>query len=1005
MTFAGAAKAYAQATAVRIEAGSLSSSLQDLQRQTGVELLFDPSLVSGLDAPPVHGNLNAEDALRQLLDGTGLMVRRAQSGAWIVERPNTPLLQQQDTPAPEIVVTGKRTHNVDIRRFETDVQPYVVVTQQELRAAHRDNLDQYFNTRVTPNSAIAPSGLDLGAVMYSGFDLRGLGTGNTLVLVDGRRVPGLTVGVSRTDQPDVNAISLHAIERVEILTGASGGIHGNGALGGVVNVVLDRDDRGFEVFVTESVSSRGDARRERFEARYGATSADERTNFTVFASHTSSEDLRVGQRDFAVRDRRRTYELAPDLYTILGLPYGDSVTVRNLFGAPLQLRPEFGGGTLTSDISFLPSSFSGDAAEFAAILAQNAGQLDFSISQNNSDTDLLPRARTESLLLNLRHRFAGGLEAYADALLLHTRAEFDDMRQAGTGGFGILGPDSPANPFTDYVVIYFPIERLGQRTTRDFETSRYTVGVMGDLPFGWRGAAELTHGVFRYDASATSAFPGSSTLFLLGDPSDPDIQPFGDWETFQDILTTDPNRLTIDNKGQQQIRNLSLRMAGPVFDTGGGQATLTLLAERRSEDVPAYSIYQSQYFGGGGAPFGFESVTEEESRDTTSFYGELRVPFSDDAAPLPFLRDLELQLAVRYDDFEVEFQRYANSDNLQRRRIRFPGTAYTAGLKVSPTQWLMLRGSYATGEQPPNPIDLREVEDEILIPSFTTDPRRGNLQLDTPLLYRNGGNADLDPLRATSFFLGAVLTPFGDDSLRVAIDYSRVRREGDTLLAIFDQEVIDNEQLWPERVVRGPLTPEDEALGYTGGPIIVLDSRLMNGGTVEAESLDLRVDWPVSFLGGRLRFYADATYNISNEEQVVLQPPEEWVGYYGGPLEWRANGGMEWSNADLTFGANVQYFSTYSILTPGTTLPDFTADVQGSDRIEAQAYLDVYAGWRLPSLGDGPLGDVTLEFGIINALDRAPPRETAFGFGSAVGQSRYGDPRQRRFELVLSSRF
>ena len=99
-----------------------------------------------------------------------------------------------------------------------------------------------------------------------------------------------------------------------MLTGAAGGIHGFGALGGVVNIVLDRDIDGLEFHTTQGITSRGDARRHVVEAKFGRTFRDGATDFVLFASHQELETLGVEDRKFALRDYRRTYESAPDLF-------------------------------------------------------------------------------------------------------------------------------------------------------------------------------------------------------------------------------------------------------------------------------------------------------------------------------------------------------------------------------------------------------------------------------------------------------------------------------------------------------------------------------------------------------------------------------------------------------------------------------------------------------------------------------------------------------------------
>src|SRR5262249_52112985 len=160
------------------------------------------------------------DALRQLLSLTDLNARRAESGAWIVEPPAAAPLARPDAVVPEILVTSQRTQNADIRRFENDVQPYTVVTKREVVSAHRDQLDQYFNSRITSNTQAVPPGLTQMGDSLSSIDLRGLGPQNTLVLIDGRRMPQIPASASDFRQTDLDAIPLHAIQRIEVLTGA-----------------------------------------------------------------------------------------------------------------------------------------------------------------------------------------------------------------------------------------------------------------------------------------------------------------------------------------------------------------------------------------------------------------------------------------------------------------------------------------------------------------------------------------------------------------------------------------------------------------------------------------------------------------------------------------------------------------------------------------------------------------------------------------------------------------
>ena len=160
---------------VSIGDGPLFAGLKALESQTGIELLYDGDVVREFRSPAVVGKLTTEAALQQLLSETELTVRRATSGAWIIERRATPPLAQQDAAVAEILVVGRRTQNADIRRTEEDVQPYTVSTQEEILRAHRDNIDQFIcephHLQHDDRSFLTSQ----EAGVMSSVDLRGLG--------------------------------------------------------------------------------------------------------------------------------------------------------------------------------------------------------------------------------------------------------------------------------------------------------------------------------------------------------------------------------------------------------------------------------------------------------------------------------------------------------------------------------------------------------------------------------------------------------------------------------------------------------------------------------------------------------------------------------------------------------------------------------------------------------------------------------------------------------------
>jgi vitamin B12 transporter len=69
----------------------------------------------------------------------------------------------------------------------------------------------------------------------AGLFIRGAGSGNTLVLIDGVRIGAATAGL-----PELEALSLASIERIEVLRGPGSSLYGADAVGGVVQIFTRR---------------------------------------------------------------------------------------------------------------------------------------------------------------------------------------------------------------------------------------------------------------------------------------------------------------------------------------------------------------------------------------------------------------------------------------------------------------------------------------------------------------------------------------------------------------------------------------------------------------------------------------------------------------------------------------------------------------------------------------------------------------------------------------------
>lgn len=1016
--FVADAATVGQGGQVQIRQGPLSAALRQVARQTGAEILYDPQIVRGRTSGSVRGRMSADAALARVLAGTGIGYRRAAGGAFVLfvlpreAPPARVAAPAPEPPIPEILVVGRRSQNADIRRTRNDIQPYYVSTRSDVENAHSDNITQFMRSRISSDAEFVTPAQDVTArpgVVRSEIDLRGLGPLRTLVLVDGRRMPGVPTPQVDFDQPDVNAIPSSLIERIETLTGTAGGIYGPGAIGGVVNIVLRRDYRGADIHLVTGVTDRGDSERLGIEARFGFTPDDGRTDVMIAGSHVEMSPLLAGQRDFAVRSRRRQFANDPARYLALG-ETTDAVTVSSLEGN-LTLDPEFGGGDLGSIYTYLPIGFSGTDAERNALLTANAGSQVLRLAEDVTGTRryIVSNPTVTSGLVNVRHRFGDRLEAFAE--LLYLRNVGESRGQSGRTSFDVV-PNAPNNPFQQFILVQFPRPGLIAEVRDVFESARFTTGIIAELGSGWSLTADLSLGRFRTSSLSTGASTGFDYFLALrqgtsGPDGRPLVDPLRDWPRFLAATAANLSDNSVEFRQVNHFSVAAVRLAGPVVELPGGPLSATLLADRRREFVPT-SQAKARF---GDLTIEFPLPTRRQT--ITSGYAELRAPITPAEAGPFLLRGLELQLAARYDGIVTEVPENAapaQPSNDRLTDIENGDVTFTFGGRILPSRALMLRASVATGDLPPT---IEQLSSDII--TFTgddfgpPDPLRGNRFIGTEgnvVLLRRGSN-EIEAERATTFSAGIVLNPEGGRWPRLSIDYSRIDKRGE--VTFFDENtasLVTNSADFPDRVERAPLTDADRALGFTAGRIVRIDARARNEGRTILEVLDAQLEWilPIDWRG-EFRAYGNAAWYLSFRKRTAPGAPwVQHVGYTDGPLAWRGNLGLEWSDGPLLIGVNLQYFdsyrSTYTIDGIASLNPLILA-FQGP-RVPPQAYLDLFVRRSFDLHGSGPLRRIEANFGIQNLLDQRPP---TVADPTLPGYSFHGDARRRRFALVLSGEF
>lgn len=333
-----------------IESKTLDQALDEWARQGGFQIFLQNwEIARKLSAPNLRGTFSATAALERLLAGTPLTYKwlsehavsireRAQpvndvstigSAAWDsyfrspehrlrlalldTEQPGGERVAQaaasagarrnvaQDAPLSasiaEVIVTG-----TSIRGVTPAGSPLIVFTRSDIAKTASGSVREFMrkvpqNFSLTDQETAQNNGnsklTDTNVSRGTAVNLRGLGSGSTLTLLDGQR---LAPSGFEGSFVDISLIPLSAIERVEMLTDGASAIYGADAVGGVVNFVLRRDLDGGETSVRYGDSGQGGGEQLTVSQLLGTSWAD--GNAMLVYEYQDDGSVDVADRDF-----------------------------------------------------------------------------------------------------------------------------------------------------------------------------------------------------------------------------------------------------------------------------------------------------------------------------------------------------------------------------------------------------------------------------------------------------------------------------------------------------------------------------------------------------------------------------------------------------------------------------------------------------------------------------------------------------------------------------------
>ena len=905
-----------------------------------------------------------------------------------------------------------------------DPQPYVVFDADEIRNAPVATLDEFFKTRLPMNTTQTLSSQDitpgLGAGNRSSINLRGLGTNQTLILVNGRRMPQISeLGRSGGfGQPDINGIPLSAIERIEVLPSTASGIYGGGATGGVINIVLRQDYDGADLSLEYGDTFDQKASYSKIDFSAGLSLEQGRTDVLFTASYASSDQLLVGERGFAENGRL----LASEFIRTLGIPViGSSTNILSIDGQDLILD---NGTDLGATNTFVPAGYEGPESDDGEALTANAGMYNLQIPDGipGLRQSLVNEPEIKSASLAVRREFSDSVEAYFDVLTTSNRSKSNVSVSTNSG---LIPGDAPSNPFQNFILVFFPqTSGPNPENVTTTENWRASVGAIFSISESWSGALDYTWNRSRIETIATN--PGTNIDAFNAAVSSGSIDVFRDLDLFpidySPFLLPSPNQIA--GPTDVELENLSLRVAGPLFDIGGGSVAFTGLLERRDEVAKDSFRTFPDFFDPAQPDFRLDLGRKQV---VDSLYAEAVFPFVGAENGRAGIREFELQASVRHDRYQTdspsEGQFGIPLDSLDDPKPeissvtnKIDSTDYTLAVRYAPVQGVALRGSFGTGFLPASIDQITRTAFPTLdlppsdtLVQFFADPKRDNVFGPQPIGRQFfGGSPDLLPEESESWSIGLVATPDIIPGLRISIDFTRIQKTNEIVAVPSADDLLQFEDRFSERIVRGPLTPEDELLGYSAGPVLSLDFSLINAARTDIEAIDYQVNFARDLRKlGELEFYAVATQQTKLRRQTFPSADfVESVGFSGGPLEWRGNVGANWMIGPWRLAWNMQYFDSYLLHTSDALQPtiDFVTSLQGgTPRVSSQTYHDLAVRYRWADNGPSLLSDTELSLSVRNVFDKSPP--TIGGIPETGGYSTYGDPRLRSFSITLRKSF
>ncbi|NQZ27860.1 MAG: TonB-dependent receptor [Colwellia sp.] len=856
------------------------------------------------------------------------------------------------------------------------------------------------------------------------FNLRGLGAGNTLVLLNGRRMvnhPG-TQSKSGANKVPVNTVNsntlpVSGLRSLEVLRDGAAAIYGSDAIAGVVNYALDSEYVGSKVSLRYGESQGTPLNETTFSYLGGLELNEGRSNLVGSVTIYNRNGMMATERPYSASHDRRQYPGLPEEFV------GDSQLDNRSSDTPwgefssssygtFHLQPESmgdcdaggaGGASAAlglDGVCVVGESVSGSAG------SKPGGDVKF---DRGTTRPLSSDAQRINFYTHFTHQVNDDVEFFAEGI--YYQAELTNQSEQNHNGskhrFNIAA-DAFYNPFDEKVTLrkYRPTD-IGPRTVTVDDTSYRVLagfkGYMGEWDWesaAFYSAAETNDASTRIDINAFEKAVNSTdestayNVFGGGDINNPNT--IGT-RSLVSTSITDQFLIKAHTDSTTSLASIDFKASNSeIFEMPAGDAGLALGVEYRYED---YTSDRSKYVDG-SLPFtDYKGVVNESSlygssattdasasRSVTSVFAELILPLIDSGDQYA-----EVQLAARYENFSD------GGDALKPKVALF----------YKPTNWLSMRASYAGGFKVPG---LQQSSEEASMPrrSSKYDP----VLDDTYAVIDNRqGNSNLVPEDSVNTSLGLIFEPL--ENLTFTVDYWNIEQENLVFLAPYETVLAHDYVLRVDGGAGNPNVIRDEDLVASQ-----VNNRYINASSQELSGLDFGVvyDFETSF--GDFEFNVNAAYLTKYETSVdslsatVLEAQKDLVKYpnledvevagvgdlikQDGNPEWRAKSSLNWRFNGWGAGVSLNYVSEFVDTSTNATVDDEKVFLP----IDSFTTVDVYGSYKVSN--DTMLDGSYIRIGVRNIGDEEPPVADNYWHGYSGD---YHSNRGRYLYMNLSKTF